>query len=86
MDPQAAPPEAAWVAVPLILLVLFIRLRRAGRDRRLRVEWLWVTPVLLLVVAGLMMTQAPYEDVMAERETIGGKAKEREIDDIMKRK
>lgn len=56
---QGAPPEAAWVAIPIVLLVLFLRMRRLGRDRRLRVEWLWITPALLLVVAGLVMTQSP---------------------------
>lgn len=59
MNPQGAPPEAAWVAIPLILLVLFLRMRRLSRERKLRVEWLWVTPVLLLVIAGLVMSQTP---------------------------
>jgi hypothetical protein len=59
MNAQGVPPEAVWVAVPLVLFVLFLRLRRAGRDRRLRVERLWITPALLLVIAGLVISQAP---------------------------
>lgn len=63
MDPQGAPPQVAWVAIPIVLLVLFLRVRRLGQERKLRVEWLWITPVLLLVIAGLVMTQTPLAGV-----------------------
>lgn len=54
-----APPQAAWVAIPIVLLVVFLRIRRMSQHRPLRVEWLWVMPVLLLVIAGLVMAQTP---------------------------
>src|SRR5437762_1876573 len=47
------------IGVPLALLFLFFRLRRLQRDRRLRVEWLWVTPALLGVVTVLTFLPAP---------------------------
>jgi len=56
---EQAPPQAAWVAIPIILLVVFLRIRRMSQHRPLRVEWLWVMPVLLLVIAGLVMAQTP---------------------------
>jgi Protein of unknown function (DUF1453) len=59
MDVQQAPPQAAWIAIPLVLLVLFFRLRRASSDQALRIERLWITPALLLIVAGLVLFQSP---------------------------
>jgi hypothetical protein len=57
--PGVGDPNAAWIAIPIVLLVLFFRLRRAQQERKLRVEWLWVTPLLLLVIAGLVLWQSP---------------------------
>jgi hypothetical protein len=56
---EHAPPQAAWVAIPIMLLVVFLRMRRMSQHRALRVEWLWVTPVILLIIAGLVMSQSP---------------------------
>ncbi|OJU09564.1 MAG: hypothetical protein BGN86_02570 [Caulobacterales bacterium 68-7] len=59
MPTTGAPPNTAWIAIPIVLLVLVFRLRGMSRDRRLRVEWLWLMPVMLLAVAGLMLAQFP---------------------------
>ena len=47
------------IAVPLALMFLFFRLRRMQQARRLRVEWLWVTPALLTVFTVLAFLPAP---------------------------
>ena len=47
------------IGLPLALLVLFFRIRRLSTERRLRVEWLWVTPVLLTAVTVLTFLPAP---------------------------
>lgn len=43
--------------VPLLILVLVMR--RSLRERRLKVERLWVLPVVLLLVGGLAVYNAP---------------------------
>lgn len=56
IDPKLIP---YLIAVPLALLFLFLRLRGMQQDRRLRLELLWVTPLLLLAFSGLAFAQAP---------------------------
>ena len=47
------------IVIPVVLLILVLRLRSMSRGRALRLEWLWVTPVLMLVFAALLLVQAP---------------------------
>ncbi len=47
------------ITIPLVLLVLFFRIRRMRTEQRLRVEWLWVTPALLVVITVLAFAPAP---------------------------
>jgi len=59
MSEQLRPYLPYLISVPIILVVLVLRLRGMSRGRPLRAEWLWVTPVLLMVMAGLLTAQAP---------------------------
>lgn len=43
----------------IFLVVMAFRLRGMNRSRPLKVEWLWVTPALLVLVAGLAMIPQP---------------------------
>jgi len=40
-------------------LVLFLRLRRAGTMRRLRIETLWIMPAIFLIIFGLIFYEVP---------------------------
>jgi membrane protein CcdC involved in cytochrome C biogenesis len=46
-----APAYAPLIAIAVVVVVLFFRLRRLSAGRRLRLEWLWVTPAILLAVS-----------------------------------
>jgi len=54
---SAPPPNApAWVyLIPLVMIALVIL--RNSRARRLRIESLWVMPVLILALVGLSLSQ-----------------------------
>jgi hypothetical protein len=47
------------ISIPIILLVLVFRMRSLSQTRRLRVEWLWVTPTILIALTVLTFMQAP---------------------------
>ncbi len=47
------------VAIPIVLIVLVLRLRSMSKGQRLRIELMWITPVLLTVMAGLVLAQSP---------------------------
>jgi hypothetical protein len=47
------------IAVPVVLVVLFLRMRGLQTDRRLRIEWLWVTPALLIVFSVVAFLPSP---------------------------
>lgn len=54
--PTAAPNAPYWTyAIPLIAIALVIL--RNSRARRLRVETLWITPVVILALVGLSFSQ-----------------------------
>jgi hypothetical protein len=40
-------------------MVMFIRFRQLGKERRLRLERLWIVPTIYLALAGLMFAQLP---------------------------
>jgi len=61
------------IGIPLVLLVLALRIQRMRQTRRLRVEWLWVTPALFLIITALSFAPAPpsgTETVEQERAAI----------------
>lgn len=59
MTPEQTSHYAPLIVAPLVLVILFFRMRGLTRGRRLRLELLWVTPAILLVATGLAMWQAP---------------------------
>jgi hypothetical protein len=63
MQVQAHPAQQSWVGyaitIGIILVVMALRMRRMGQMRPLKLESLWVVPVLYLVVAALMFWQLP---------------------------
>lgn len=57
---QSQPQTTSYLIAGVVLLVVMVlRLRRAGRPRRLRVERLWVVPAILLVLTILTFAEAP---------------------------
>ncbi|MBN8845788.1 MAG: DUF1453 family protein [Sphingomonadales bacterium] len=54
-------PNVAQYAIPgtIILVVLFFRLRSVGRARKLRLERLWILPVLYAAIVALVFRSAP---------------------------
>lgn len=51
VDPKLTP---YLIALPIMAVVLFLRFRRVGRDQPLKVEWMWVVPAIMIVMAGLL--------------------------------
>jgi membrane protein CcdC involved in cytochrome C biogenesis len=60
---QAHPVQQTWVSyaitIGIIVIVLALRMRRMGKMRPLKLETLWVVPVMYLVVAALMFWSFP---------------------------
>jgi hypothetical protein len=60
----------------VLLLVLALRFRSVGRRRRMRLEWMWIFPAILLALAALTFVSAPpspmTEGVSALALLIGG--------------
>ena len=60
---QAHPVQQTWITYAItgaiVAVVLALRLRRMGTMRPLKLETLWVVPVLYLGVAALMFWQLP---------------------------
>ena len=50
---------APLIGVVLLAAVLLFRMRRLAQSRPLKLEWLWVTPTLLLVLTAVVMAQSP---------------------------
>ena len=61
MQDQPANPQiiSYVIAGAVLVLVMFFRMRNVGRQRRLRLEWLWVLPAILLALMTLTMISAP---------------------------
>jgi hypothetical protein len=58
-------PDTAHLAPLLVpLLILVILVRRSLRERRVKVERLWLAPVLLVMVAGTTLYAAPPKSLM----------------------
>ena len=60
---QVQPVHQSWISyaitIGIIILVMGLRMRSMGKMRPLKLETLWVVPVLYLAVAGLMFFQFP---------------------------
>lgn len=55
---QAHPsPFSFLIPLVVIAIVMFFRFRQLGKERRLRLERLWIVPALYLALAGLMFSQ-----------------------------
>lgn len=55
-DPQTLGP---MIGVAVAALFIGLRFLRARKARRLRLEWLWVTPAILVVLTGALLAQLP---------------------------
>ncbi len=64
MDPTPPQPGGAWTGLVPLLIIAVVILRNA-RARRVRMERLWIGPVLLAVVAGLSLWPQPPSGVTA---------------------
>ena len=60
---QAHPGQQSWVGIAVTIvivgLVMFLRIRSMGQLRPLKLETLWVVPVLYLAVAAMMFWSLP---------------------------
>ena len=67
--------QQSWVAtaipIAIVLVVMTIRLRSAGKMKPLKLETLWVVPVLYLAVAVMMFIQLPPRGWVALASIIG---------------
>lgn len=63
MQIQAHPAHQSWVSyavtIAIVVVVFALRMRRMGQMRPLKLETLWVVPVLYLLVAALMFWSLP---------------------------
>jgi membrane protein CcdC involved in cytochrome C biogenesis len=63
MQIHTHPVQQSWVSyaitIGIVVVVFALRMRRMGKMRPLKLETLWVVPVLYLVVAALMFWQLP---------------------------
>jgi hypothetical protein len=69
MGAGAHPVQPSWITyaitIGIVVIVLALRMRRMGQMRPLKLETLWVVPVLYLVVAALMFWQLPPTGLVA---------------------
>ena len=62
-------PEQLRTVIPylvgglILIVVMAFRLRRMNQLRRLRVEWLWVTPAILIVLTVLSLLPQPPQGI-----------------------
>lgn len=50
-----APPLPYLLAAPAVALVVWLRFRRMMRGQRLRIEWMWVRPAIVVIAAALVV-------------------------------
>lgn len=55
--PQQVPPNAQAVALIVPLVVIGLVILRNSRARRLRIETLWIAPVMIVAMIGLALSQ-----------------------------
>jgi membrane protein CcdC involved in cytochrome C biogenesis len=60
---QVQPLHQGWISyattIAVVLVVLTLRLRRAGQTRPLKLGTLWIVPAVYLAVAAIMFVQLP---------------------------
>jgi membrane protein CcdC involved in cytochrome C biogenesis len=60
---QVQPVHQGWISyaitIAIVLVVLSLRLRRAGQTRPLKLGTLWIVPAVYLAVAAVMFVQLP---------------------------
>jgi hypothetical protein len=59
MDPANHKLIGYAVTGAIVALVLFLRMRALTRERRLRLELMWIVPVIMLVAAAALFLQYP---------------------------
>ena len=63
MQAQAQPVHQGWISyaitIGIVLIVFALRMRRMGQMRPLKLETLWVVPVIYLAVGALMFWSLP---------------------------
>lgn len=63
MQVQAHPAEQTWlnyaVTIAIIVVVMGLRMRGMAKSRPLKLEMLWVVPLLYMAIAGVMLWQLP---------------------------
>lgn len=59
METPQLPQYAPLIGAAVVLVILALRMRRLSRHRRLRIEWLWVVPAILLLAAGVLLFYTP---------------------------
>ena len=63
MHAQAHSLQQSWpsyaITIAIIVVVMALRMRSMAKMRPLKLEMLWVVPVLYMVIAGLMLWQLP---------------------------
>ena len=47
------------VGIALVLVVVGLRARRSMKARRLRLEWLWITPAVIMAIGAVMLMEFP---------------------------
>ena len=72
---QVHPVHQSWasyaVTIGIIIVMMALRLRKAGRMRPLKLGSLWIVPVLYLAVAAMMFVQLPPTGWVAIASCIG---------------
>jgi len=72
---QVHPVQQSWasyaVTIGIIIVMMALRLRKAGRMRPLKLGSLWIVPVLYLAVAAMMFVQLPPTGWVAIASSIG---------------
>jgi len=75
MEVQAQPVHQSWVSyaimIGFVLVVMALRMRRMGQMRPLKLETLWVVPVVYLAVAALMFWSLPPTGSVAIASALG---------------
>ena len=59
MQPDQLRTFGPYIGIALVVLVLIWRMRRLSQVRRLRVEWLWVTPAIMIIIVGINLFYLP---------------------------
>ena len=59
MNPSGGAPYAPLITIALVALLLVWRMRRMTQARPLKVEWLWVTPAIFLVLTVVLIIPSP---------------------------